>query len=207
MIRRLLPTTALLLVLASTAQAESINLLLTMDHLWPTIGAPEITYVYRVFEAPSNGWPTQTDSVPQTVLASGSARILPGTTSHNLLLDTDSLDNVYMDIWGEYVTDPRLPFTLGRYVALPPEGPFPDWDALSFAYGPPWIPLADLGDGLSGDFRYFFGFSRGDIGTWEITAVADPVTPVPEPASLLLFGSGLAAMAAKRYRRRNSGVD
>ena len=36
------------------------------------------------------------------------------------------------------------------------------------------------------------------------TASTIPNTPVPEPASLLLFGSGLTSLIARRYRRRSS---
>jgi hypothetical protein len=121
-------------------------------------------------------------------------------TQFNVSLDAASLANIYFTAHGDYPVS-EFPF-LGIYVAEPPTGPVSDF--LAFTFGPPWISLADLGDGFSGDFRSIFGFPRpGGIGTWTITPAAD-AAPVPEPATLLLFGSGLAAIAAKKYRRSNA---
>jgi hypothetical protein len=55
---------------------------------------------------------------------------------------------------------------------------------------------------MSGQFDYVFGKSRGPIGTWAVTADLAP-TPVPEPASMFLLGSGLAAIAARRFSRNS----
>jgi PEP-CTERM motif len=39
--------------------------------------------------------------------------------------------------------------------------------------------------------------------TWTGTInISDPATPTPEPATLMLFGTGLAGVAARFYRRR-----
>jgi hypothetical protein len=197
MLRRLL-LSAVLLLITSRAQASPINLLLTVDDYAPIVGPPEISLFFSFFESPTNGWPQA--MLPRTELASGSATLLPGVRQFNVSLNAASLDNVYFNAYGFYFT-PGTPFS-SIYVAEPPTGAVPD--NLAFSYGPPWIPLANLGEGLSGDFRYIYGYSRGPIGTYQLTAVNE-ATPVPEPATLLLFGSGLAAVVAKRVVGERGG--
>jgi hypothetical protein len=210
-IRRLLSAAALLLLLASPAQAATINLLLEVDMHEPNVGPRELSFSFTFFQSASNGWPYSTLQ-PKTRLAGSGALLLPGVTQYNVSLNAASLDDIYFMAFGDYRSpDPFRPPSLpplypyiSIYVAEPPTGPVDDGTA--WGYGPPWIPLANLGDGLSADFRYINGYSRGDIGTWAITpAPADPV-PAPEPATMLLFGSGLVAIAAKKYRNRK-GVD
>ena len=202
MLRRLLSAAALLLLLTSRAQASPINLLFTTEHYFPTVGPPEISVQYRFFQSSSNQWPGPFS--PEPLLAIGGAAVLPGMRQFQVSLDVASLDDVYFWAMGEYEIRQFENRVLSRYVAVPPEGPgrpVNEFDQLANAFGPPWIPLANLGDGISGDFRYISGLSRGPIGTWEVSAAPAALTPVAEPASMLLLGSGLAAVAGKRYRQ------
>ncbi|HEX6163659.1 MAG TPA: PEP-CTERM sorting domain-containing protein [Vicinamibacterales bacterium] len=196
MIRSLLATTALLLILTPTAQASTINFLLTTEHYTPTIGPPEISFSFSIFESATNGWPF--DQGARTVLASGGGPLLPGVKHFTISLATASLNNVYFIGWGSYWSGPGLS-QLSIYVAEPPTGPVSDM--LAWGYGPPWISMANLGSGMASDFRYINGYSRGPIGTWSMTAAPPPMTSAPEPASMLLLGSGLAALAARKYRQ------
>lgn len=189
MLRRLLSAAALLLLLASRAQAAPIELLFTVNHYTPIVGPPEIGLQFTFFESATNGWPGSFP--PQPFLANGGAVLLPGVTQFSVSLDAVSLENIYFTAYGGYWSGPGFQFQ-SIYVAEPPTGPVPD--ALAYGYGPPWISLANLGDGLSGEFRYIYGYSNGPIGTWEVTSV-------PEPTSVLLLGSGLAAVLASRYRQ------
>ena len=206
-LRHLLSAAILLLFLTSPAQAATIDLVLTVEVYVPPLGQPpELGFNYRFFQSASNGWPDSTLQ-PQTGLAGGSATLLPGVTQYYVSLDAVSLDDVYFAAFGQYTSfapgAPPPPFGFpSYYVAEPPDGNIDGSDALG--YGPPWIPLVNLGDGFSDNFTLINGYlSRGGIGTWTITPAP---AAVPEPASLLLLGSGLAAIASRKYRQSKAGT-
>jgi hypothetical protein len=194
MLRRLFFAAALLLVLSSRALASPIELLFTFNHYTPIGGEREPGISFTFFESATNGWPGAFP--PQPFLAQGHTALPPGVTQTTVSLDAESLNHVYFSAYGSYLSGPELQF-VSLFVAAPPSGPVPG--SLALGYGPPWISLSNLGAGLSGELQVFYGQSYGPMGTWELTP--ETPLPVPEPGSLLLFGSGIATLAARKYRR------
>lgn len=88
-------------------------------------------------------------------------------------------------------------FPLGAFAL-----PLFDFSDSVFATADVLPTVLDLSDFDVALFFLFFDFLEGEVsGT--ITSLSTPVeTVVPEPSTILLLGSGLGALVARRYRQR-----
>ncbi len=62
----------------------------------------------------------------------------------------------------------------------------------------------ELSSGITTDMRVF-GFSGDSLSGFAVfsfNSSAPTIAPIPEPSTILLFGTGLAALAGWRYRKR-----
>jgi hypothetical protein len=71
----------------------------------------------------------------------------------------------------------------------------------------PWWCLGDCGLGIYNESLHQPGAFASETGVIVLGTVAGPVSasvpdPIPEPATLLLFGSALVVLARERFRRR-----
>jgi len=186
---------ALSLLVASRVEATPIQLDVAITYFTPAVGPQDAGFSFSMFESAINGWP---GASPPPSLVAGGGTVLPGATHFSASLNVNDLSQIYFTAFGSYLSGPFPSI----FIAEPPTGHVSD--ATAFAFGPPWISLANLGAGLSGDLETINGFSNQAngsflVGTWQITAAPGPTTTVPEPTTLLLFGTGL--VAAVRMRR------
>jgi hypothetical protein len=192
-LRRSLTVLALVVLCASPAAAAPITTLqFTIERPAPLLPIDNISFKLSVFDAPVNLWPG-----PFTPAANaGPSSFAAGQSTFFVDVSTP-LDTAWFTIYGEY--NVNLP-NHGVYIAdtNPPLN-----NGLPIGYGPPWISLAPLllGQNVHGRFETIIYDGRnngvGNLGSYTITAV-------PEPASLLLLGTGLAALAARRSRSRRA---
>jgi len=163
---------------------------------------------FSIFEAPGNNWPYNTSSMGTTLAIAGSGGngIDPGITQFEVSLSVTTLKDLYITMSGGFFGFP--PNMTGAsepsiFVAEPPDGHVSDM--LAWGYGPPWISLTplDFGAELSGDLYIINGYDSQAgtshpwvVGTWEVSMA------VPEPASMLLFGVGLAGISGFRFRKK-----
>lgn len=154
----------------------------------------EAGFTYYFFQRPTDDWPATPVSFVGDALR-GSGTLLPGETHFTVSLDFPDLSQAYFAGWGSYYLGiPPLCCGSNIFVAQGPNFGASAQDA--YTYGPIWISLADLGSGLSGRLEMINGVR--DVLTeksWEIT-------PVPEPATIVLFGTGLAAAFRSRRMKR-----
>lgn len=207
MVKRLMVASALVLFVTSRVQAAPFTMVFTTDYFTPLAGPPETGFTITFVESDTNRWMDSKESV--TYLATRSlSGLLPGVTQTTISFEAASLDNVYFFSHGSYrccqpwesgfgIYFAQLPLELGHAPAVKVD-----------IWGDPWISLAALDDGFSGDWELVLGRTeRGPIGTWALAPATTPPSPapVPEPASLLLMATGLAVAAAKKYRLTSAG--
>ena len=200
MLRKIAFTLALSLVVASHAEASPIELVLAVTYYAPVIGPTETGFDYLFFQSATNDYPGA--PIPYARGLFGHGPLLPGVNRFLVSLDVPDVSQSYFLASGSYGfianPGPGNPHE-NIFIAQPPSppaGPGGVPSEIAYRYGPPWIPLANLGSGLSGRLEHIAGeWPTFGGGSWE-------VVPAPEPTSILLFGTGLAAAVRLRRRKR-----
>lgn len=190
--QRVVFAVGLSLFLASRAEAAFIQL----DFAVTLFGPQDASFSYAFFESSPKD-PPYGFSGKEKILANGSGTITAGVTHFLLSLDVTDLSSLYFAGWGSVDRFPNR----SLFAASPPGGFDPGF---AFAFGPPWVSLANVrSQGLSERLVTFNGPPRPDgsftEGTYELTEV-------PEPASILLLGTGLTMLVRRRLTKRRSST-
>lgn len=172
---------------------------------------------YTLIDGYSVDWGTNQWRLPDTVDGVFEYGI-NGTTTGGYNIVTSELGHLFygeLDNNGKYLSDGTTPSASG----LTNVGPFEHiaeyayWSGTEYATNTNSAWFFDFDDGLQGTGSKSYSNTDGDMfgfalalreGTVTYTEPDDDngAAPVPEPATMLLFGTGLASLAGNRIRRK-----
>lgn len=199
----------LVTLLKSNAQAIPIQQIDINITCYDTPYSLSVYNQFSIFES-AGIWPTPSyydGFLPNTgvnTLATGGSPLVPGLYNYEVSVLVSDYSNLYIAMHGTFwgVKDAHGEPIFGAFVAEPPTGYVSDEEVYRNVEAP-WISLKDIGPGfnMSGDLFVYFGNAFSDVtgyrvGTWELTT-----SPVPEPAAIFLFGTGLAVLAGIARRK------